>query len=88
MQKYSLPSALPTTKPQHHENLNSGYAAPDSTYWAQLFKRERDTPPKSKSTMAMSEKLFNISMSLMRPDGLKGPMRMPAMRNPRIIGSA
>ena len=22
----------------------------------------------------------------MRPNGLKGPMRMPAMRNPRIIG--
>jgi hypothetical protein len=36
--------------------------------------------------MAVSEKLFNISVSLMRPNGLKGPMRMPAMRNQRIIG--
>jgi len=51
------------------------------------FDKGKASPtPNNKRTIAMSEKLFSISIFLMRPNGPNGPIKIPAARKPRIKG--
>ena len=82
------PRALPTAKPKVNITRTSITAMPVPILpIARSCPRGKVRPtPKSKRTIAMSEKLFSIAVSLMRPNGPNGPIRMPATRNPRTIG--
>jgi hypothetical protein len=50
------------------------------------FRGNASPTPKSRSTIAMSEKLFSIYVSFIRENGPEGSTRMQTTRNPRIMG--
>ena len=81
------PRANSEPEPENHKNLDHRDAG--SSFLASgaklVWGGNASPTSKSRSAIAVSQKLFSIYVSFIRENGPEGPMRTPATRNPRII---